>query len=130
MSANKLFCTFSSDEQLEGTIVLIKSSYDILYGKIYVLHSEQTNEYICTYNIDPYNTSGTLLPNTILTHRKKEYNTIYSINALNLLIKSLNNNILDHKFQINWIDYSNSILLSQNNAFKKLPTTLYKIISL
>ena len=32
---NKLFCTFTSLENLEETIVEAKSSYDILYKKIY-----------------------------------------------------------------------------------------------
>jgi hypothetical protein len=33
---------------------------------------------------------NTILPQTILLHRKKESNTLYTINALNDLIKELN----------------------------------------
>jgi hypothetical protein len=49
--------------------------------------------------------SNKLLGNTILLHRKKESNTLYTINALNDLIKSLNKGVLDNTFPINWIDY-------------------------
>ena len=87
---NKLFCTFSSKSDLEATLENIQSKYKILYNKIFVLYVEFTEEYVCTYNIDHNNMSGGLLENTILLHRKKESNTLYTINALNDLIKSLN----------------------------------------
>ena len=42
-----------------------------------------------TYNIDSP-TDILQLPNTILVHRKKQTNTLYTINALNEVIKYLN----------------------------------------
>ena len=71
-----------------------------------------------------------VLPNTILLHRKKESNTLYTINALNALIKSLNNGILDTNYRITWLDYKNSILLIQNNDLNVIQTKIYKIINL
>lgn len=126
---NKLFATFCNQENLDETLFIIKGRYTILYDKIFVLSSD-SNEYICTYNIDSYNTNREIIPNTILTHRKKESNTLYTINALNCLIKELNNNILDINYKVNWKDYSNSILLTQNNEFKKLNTKVHKIFFL
>jgi hypothetical protein len=93
--ANKLFCTFTSEEQLESTLDTIKDQYQILFNKIFVLYVESTNEYVCTYNVDSFNMSDTILDNTILLHRKKESNTLYTINALNDLIRSLNEGKLD-----------------------------------
>jgi hypothetical protein len=74
-------------------------------------------------------TSG-LLYNTILLHRKKESNTLYTINALNDLIKSLNGGVLDNTFMINWKDYQNCILLTHSGDLKKLDTKIYRIITL
>lgn len=125
----KLFCTFSKEELLENNLDIIKNRYNILNNKIFILKADN-GEYICTYNIDHYNISSDLIEGTILTHRKKETNSIYTINALNCLIKQLNNNVLDKNFTIDWENYKNSILLTQNNQLKQLNTQLYKIISL
>ena len=46
------------------------------------------------------------------------------------LIKQLNDNKLDLNYKVNWEDYKNSILLTQNNTFKKQNTQLFKVISL
>jgi hypothetical protein len=128
---NKLFCTFTAPEALDETLNTLTTKYTILYSKIFVLESLSTEEYVCTYNIDTFNMEQqSVLPNTILLHRKKESNTLYTINALNALIKSLNNGILDTKYRITWIDYKNSILLIQNNDLNIIQTKIYKIINL
>lgn len=126
---HKLFCTFTSLEDLENLIEKIKSSYSIIYNKIFILQANEQNEYIVTYNIDP-----TLIKefpsNTILVHRKKETNTLYTINALNELIIELNNGKLDKRFVINWDDYRNTLLLTKGNHLKKLKTSLHKVLEL
>ncbi len=128
--ANKLYCTFSAKENVDDTVDLIKTNYDVLYDKIFVLQSTNNDEYILTYNVDPFNTSGELLENTILTHRKKDFNTLYTINGLNRLIQTLNNGVMDNQYKVNWSDYKNCILLTQNYELKKIDTKVFKIISL
>lgn len=126
---NKLFCTFTNQEGLEELVDTIKERYTIMYGKIFVLYSKEQDEYLCTYNVDLGNVN-TFLDNTILVHRKKETNTLYTINALNQLIKTLNGGVLDTSFRINWTDYKNSILLTKGYEFKKVATELFNIIKL
>jgi hypothetical protein len=129
--ANKLFATFSKKEDIEQTIEIITSRYTILFNKIFILESKNSDEFICTYNIDPGNMSTTtILPNTILLHRKKESNTLYTINALNTLIKTLNNGYADPNYKIEWVDYKNTILLTNGPDLRKLETTIYKIVNL
>jgi len=129
--ANKLFATFSKKEDIEETINTITGRYTILYNKIFILESKDSDELICTYNIDPGNLSmTTVLPNTILVHRKKESNSLYTINALNTLIKSLNNGYADPNYRVNWNDYKNTILLTNGPDLRKLETTIYKIVNL
>ncbi len=127
---NKLFCTFSPKESLEDTLREINREYTILYKKIFVLASPDSEEYMCTYNIEVEGGQTRILPNTILLHRKKESNTLYTINALNTLIKSLNGGVLDSTFPINWPDYKNSILLTQGEDLKRLNTTIHKIVAI
>ena len=127
---NKLFCTFSPKADLENRLAEINKEYKILYGKIFVLSSPESDDYLCTYNINPESKEIKIISNTILLHRKKETNTLYTINSLNEIIKYFNNGIVDSNFIINWMNYKNSILLTQNNAFKQLKTKLYKIVEL
>lgn len=128
--SNKLFCTFSAKDSLEETLSDITGQYTILYNKIFVLSSQDSNEYLCTYNIEVKEPTTKILPNTILLHRKKESNTLYTINALNTLIKQLNNGVLDTKFPITWTDYKNCVLLTQGEGLKRINTTIYKIVNL
>ena len=127
--SNKLFCTFSTEETLDDVLTSIREKYRIVYNKIFVLYSKSQNEYICTYNVDFGNVS-TFLDNTILVHRKKETNTLYTINALNTLIKQLNNGQLDSSYKVNWSDYRNCILLTKGPELKRINTKLFDIIEL
>ena len=127
--SNKLFCTFSTEDTLDDVLTSIREKYRIVYNKIFVLYSKSQDEYICTYNVDFGNVS-TFLENTILVHRKKETNTLYTINALNTLIKELNGGVLDTSYRINWSDYRNCILLTKGPELKRVNTKLYNIIEL
>ena len=126
---NKLFCTFTSPEELESLIDNITSQYNILYNKLFVLKIKDQNEYVITYNVDQGNISS-IPENTILVHRKKESNTLYTINALNELIKSLNGGIVDQRYRVNWMHYRNTILLTQQGELKHLRTKIHDIINL
>lgn len=125
---NKLFCSFTAHDFLPETIAMITSRYSILYNKLFILESSQTTEYLITYNIDTEKPLDTIPDNTILLHRKKESNTLYTINALNTLIKSLNEGKMDSNFKVNWPDYQNSVLLTQGDDLRVINTKIYKII--
>ena len=127
---NKLFCTFTSPSAVDETISTISSKYSILFNKIFVLESPDSDELVCTYNINTGNVSSQPLPNTILLHRKKESNTLYTINALNTLIKSLNGGVLDTQYRINWYDYKNCILLTTGEDLRRLDTKINKVVNL
>ena len=125
---NKLFCTSTHPENLENTINLINRRYSILFNKIFILESPQSSELICTYNIDTGNMGLSPLENTILLHRKKESNTLYTINALNVLIRENNNGRLNRNYTVNWQDYKNSILLTNGLDFRRLDTSIHTIV--
>jgi hypothetical protein len=126
---NKLFCTFTSGEELDELVSELSAVYTIMYNKMFVLFVKSTNEYVVTYNVDQGNVNS-IPENTILVHRKKETNTLYTINALNELIKKLNDGVVDMAYRVNWPHYRNSILLTQHNELKQLNTKVFKIIEL
>jgi hypothetical protein len=129
-TGNRLFCTFTTSDDLDSLVEDLISSYTILYNKIFILRLLNNNDYVCTYNIDIHNSSGMVPEGTILVHRKKEYNVLYTINSLNEIIKSLNGGVVNPKFPINWSHYKNSILLTQNDELKQFKTRIFKIIEI
>lgn len=126
---NKLFCTFVDESVLDDMVTSISKAYSIMYNKMFVLFVKSTGEYVITYNVEQANVSN-IPVNTILVHRKKETNTLYTINALNDLIKKLNGGVVDTNFRVNWQHYQNCILLTQNGDLKQLNTKVYKIVEL
>jgi hypothetical protein len=126
---NRLFATFTQQSNLDNLIDYLASTYDIMYHKMFVLFVKSTDEYVITYNVEQGNV-GSIPSNTILVHRKKESNTLYTINALNDLIRKLNGGISDPTYKINWQNYRNCILLTQHGEVKQLNTKIYKIVEL
>ena len=124
---NKLYCTFLQDEGVDKVVDRILEEHDILFNKIFVLASLDDNKIMLTYNIDGpvYNLQ---LENTILVHRKKQTNTLYTINALNEVIRYLNGGVLDTTYQVDWSRFRNSLLLTRPGGFKKVRTRLKTII--
>lgn len=126
---NKLYCTFLQEETVDEVVDQILEEHDILFNKIFVLISPEGDKTMLTYNIDGpvYNLQ---LPNTILVHRKKQTNTLYTINALNEVIRYLNGGVLDTSYQVDWTKFRNSLLLTRPGGFKKVKTRLKRIIEI
>jgi hypothetical protein len=128
---NRLYCTFTSPEDVDNVVETLKRSYVILFNKIFILESLDSEKTMLTYNVDMGNSGSEFaVDNTILVHRKKQTNTLYTINALNELIKSLNNGVLDKTYTINWENYKNCILLIQAEGFNRIDTKIKEIINL
>jgi hypothetical protein len=126
---NRLFCTFTALDELDSLISELSNRYSIMYNKMFVLHVKSNNEYVITYNVDQGNIND-IPEQTILVHRKKESNTLYTINALNELIKKLNGGVVDTRYPVNWQHYKNCILLTQHNEIKQLNTKIFRIVEL
>ncbi len=122
----QLLCTFTNEESFESIIEKV-FKYELFSRKIFILKLEPSNELVVSYNIVA-NNSHQFLPETIMVHRKKESNTMYTINALNSLISSLNGGIVDKEYQINWNQYQNTLILTNGNGYKIMKTSLFKIV--
>ena len=125
----QLLCTFAHRKDLELIIDYISKSYKVSEKRIFVFSDDDSkSELYVTYNVEPDDYSKT--PNTIMIHRKKETNTLYTVNALNAIIKKANNGVLDKKFIINWPSYENSLLLTDGDELRHIHLDLHKRIDL
>jgi len=130
MIDSQLLCTFSNKKEITEMVLIIKESAPLSMRKVYVLQkADNPNELMLTYNVKKSDTSG-FLPNTILLHRKKETNTLYTINAVNHIIREANNGVLDTSYRLQWQNYRNSILLTNKEGLNIIPTRLKEIIDL
>ena len=128
---NILLCTFVQGYAINSTIDDLVDEYGDIFdnNKIFLFATNEKKNYILSYNLIT-DQSIDFYKNTVLVHRKKETNTMYTINAINELIKNLNNGVLDKTYRIDWELYRNSLLVSNNGAFKVIQTELKKIYNI
>lgn len=123
-----LLCTFVHKNDLQLVLDLIQKTYELDSDVIFILSNvDKPYQYYCTYNVvGQYELS----PSTILIHRKSDTNTLYTINAMNQIIKNVNNGVLDTTYQLNWDNYKNSMILIQNDEVIQINLKLEKIVRL
>lgn len=125
----QLLCTFTKRDELQTILEKIRQRYTIVYNYIYVLQNKSNlDELYITYNIDTQYKPTAPLKDTILVHRKKQSNTLYTINALNELVKEENGGKLDKSFEIDWEKFRNTIIVTNTEGTKKLSTRIFEVI--
>ena len=108
----QLLCTFAHRTDLNIITDYIKSKYEIPERRIFAFANElHSQELYCTYNAETYGDRGA---NTISIHRKKETNTLYTVNALNEVIRYMNNDVLDKTYILPWEQFQNSFILTDD----------------
>ena len=126
----QLLCTFTKRNRLYETVGLIIECHDIVFNKVYVFQNEEdSHSLICTYNI-PQNQDNFIEGiDTIALHRKKQTNTLYTINSLNQIIRERNNGVLDKTFPVPWEEYQNTLLLVNDDGLNKIKTRIHTIVN-
>ena len=126
----QLLCTFAVKDSLNLTVDYIQTFFSIEINKIFQYsESENPNQILLVYNSEK-NLRDTLAKNTILVHRKKNTNTIYTINALNTLITEMNNGVLDKSYQIDWENYSDVLMLTREDKLVFTDITFNRVINI
>lgn len=123
----KLYCTFTSFENINLTFNLINNKLSVDKIDVYKIISNNDIKYGLIYSTDEYVIK--IIPNTIIFHKNK-FDVFYTLNALNILIKKHNKNIPGKKTIIPWSRYSNSIILNDNNRLNFYKTEFYKSLAL
>ena len=125
----QLLCTFTTKQRLNEIVDIVVTCNDVLYEKIYVFqNSNETNQLICTYNIEYSHDYQENIIDTISLHRKKQSNTLYTINALNEVIREKNDGVLDKSYMVDWVEFENTLLLTNEMGLQKIPTKIFQII--
>ena len=130
MREKQLLCTFSNNQDYSLLLSKITSFYTILENKIFIFANvKNLKEYYITYNVDYTQNTVGKFPNTISIHRKKMFNTLYTLNGMNKLIADENNGVFDKTFQLNWELYRNSLILTTDIGVKVVGLKFIDIIS-
>ena len=133
ISDTLLLATFCKARNVRSTIDLITDSFEVVGSKVFVLQDESDRyKKIFTYNIVKDNiVFSDVIKNTISLHRKKEVNSLYTLNALNEVVKIQNNGVLDPKFSVEWEDYRNTLLVTykEDDGEQKLRRINTRLIS-
>jgi len=121
----QLLCTFAKFRDIGKTVELIRNTYTDFNDKIFIFSNVNNPlEVYLTYNIV---NNIEKLPNTILIHRKKDYNTLYTINSLNQLIRDENGGVLDKTYIVQWNLYTDCLIINGEISVKIIPLKLVKI---
>lgn len=127
----QLLCTFCAKKDIDIIVGQIKKVYKLAFNSVYVLDNVNDDaQAILTYNIDLAVIPASTPPeSTISVHRKKQTNTIYTINAINKLIEEKNGGVLDKSYKINWEELQNTVLVTAYGRLKKVNTKISTIIN-
>jgi hypothetical protein len=127
----QLLCTFTTKADLQYTLTQIKQTYNVVYNYIYVLQNkENLDELYITYNIDTQYKPNYPIRDTILVHRKKQSNTLYTINALNEIVKEENGGYSSKDYIVDWDKFKNTLIVTNTEGTKKIRTGIYEVIEL
>jgi hypothetical protein len=126
----QLLCTFSNNKECGTLITSIKKFYTLSDKKIFVFKDKSKEESILlTYNIlakDIFNK----LPCTISIHRKKQTNTLYTLNALNRIILEENGGKMDKNYQIDWELFKNTLIITTDEGYRTINLELIDVIKI
>ncbi len=123
----QLLCLFTYKNELDISLEFILKNYTLINPNIFVLESKlKEDDFFITYNVEKGSAPINSQWKTILVHRKKQSNTIYTINALNEVIKAKTGGQLDTSYQLDWDEFRNCIITTSNYGYKKIPTKVHK----
>lgn len=123
----QLLCLFTTKEELEKSIDFILKNYTLVNPNVFVLENKlKIEECYITFNVQKGSVAISSDWKTILVHRKKQSNSIYTINALNEVVKSKTGGMLDNSYMIDWEEFRNCIITTSNIGYKKIPTKVFK----
>lgn len=124
----QLLCTFSNIKDFQQIIKEIKMFYDVYNKRIFVFsNANNSKDLYLTYNVLDMKKDAPKFPNTILIHRKKQTNTLYTLNSMNKLIEE-ENGCRDNNYIIDWALYSNSLIITGDVSVRIIPLKIFTIV--
>lgn len=124
----QLLCTFSNSKDFRKTSEEIKAFYEVYSNRVFAfVNVKNPKEIYLTYNVLGMKKDAPKFPNTILIHRKKQTNTLYTLNAMNRLIEEENGR-LDPSYVVNWKLYENSLIITGDVSVRIIPLKISTVL--
>ena len=123
------FIISDSEEEILTEVENIANTFYLSNNMIFLLKISDTPEKkIITYNalIEKGKPLNTRLF-TMRVHRKKNTNTLYTINALNAAVAKDNNGKTGKHLKLDWEQYRNSIMLLTGSELKTRPVEVLRV---
>ena len=125
--SRQLLCTFATAKDFRTTAAEIRKFYEVYSDRVFAfLNTQNPKEMYLTYNVLNMKKDAPKFPNTILIHRKKQTNTLYTLNAMNRLIEEENGRA-DKSYIINWKLYENSLIITGDVSIRIIPLKITSI---
>tara|TARA_R110000822_G_scaffold175131_1_gene314826 strand:+ start:869 stop:1303 length:435 start_codon:yes stop_codon:yes gene_type:complete len=126
------FIITNDEQKIQEEVEFIVNNIEITNNLIFLLEDKDDPEKkIITYNAvvekgKPFNPRLF----TMRMHRKKQTNTLYTINALNAAVASQHDGKTGKDLKLDWTQYENSILLTAGKELKTHPVIVSKIFKI
>lgn len=125
----QLLCTFSTFLDYKKIANEIFDFYEVYNKRMFVFSNvKNPKEIYLSYNVLNMRRDSPKFQNTILIHRKKQTNTLYTLNAMNRLIEEEHGS-LDKSYTVNWSFYENSLIITGDVSVKIIPLKIVSIFN-
>jgi hypothetical protein len=120
-----LLMSFSSESEYRTHLQVIREIYRPDSSLFVLQNRDNDNEIFITFNTQ-YNFKT---PGIIKIHKKRETNTLFSVDSVNELSMRTNGKI-DKEWSPNWEEYRNSLLLMRDGELAVIPTKIKEILKI
>ncbi len=124
----QLLCTFSTEGDHRDVISTIRKLYTLPDKKLFVFRDcKDPNSILITYNV-LIGEQFTKLKSTISVHRKKQTNTLFTLNSMNRIIEEENGGNWDKSYQLDWELYKNCLIITTESGYNIIDIQLLDIV--
>jgi len=126
------FLTTEEDQQIHDEVQFIADHLNLTAPYIFLLRNvSDPSKKILTYNAQTER-GKSFNPRlyTMRLHRKKQTNTLYTINALNLALAMEHEGATGRHLKLDWEKYTNTMLLTQGKKLQTYPIEVVKIFKI
>lgn len=125
----QLLCTFTNSNDFRKCADDVLKFYEIYSKRIFAFsNAKNPKEIYLTYNVLNMQRGAPKFPNTILIHRKKQTNTLYTLNAMNRLIEEENGQA-DNTYIVKWELYENSLIITGEVSVRIIPLKIFNVFA-
>ena len=126
------FITTEDEQQIQNEVQFIADNLDLTAPYIFLMQNvDDPSKKILTYNaLTEKGKSFNPRLYTMRLHRKKQTNSLYTINALNLALAKEHDGASGRHLKLDWEKYRNTMLLTVGKKLQAYPIEVLKIFKI